>query len=260
MEPLELRGRTAVITGAASGIGRALAHDAVTRGMSVAIADVDEAGLMATAEALRERQGRVLPMVVDVRSAEAVERFAEACFAEFASIAVVFSNAGVLRRSSAAAFNLADWNYVLDVNLGGMAHCAAAFVPRMVARAEPAQFVMTGSQASFMAVPNMAGYVASKHAIWGLADVLRVDLEAAQSPVGVSMLAPPRVATAIVSQSVDMVRESQGDEAADTFWRDMVQPEFVAALTLDKAAAREFFILPSDDFKPGFKARVAPLI
>ena len=66
-------------------------------------------------------------MVVDVRSAEAVERFAEACFAEFAPIAVVFSNAGVLRRSSAAAFNLADWNYVLEVNLGGMAHCAAAF-------------------------------------------------------------------------------------------------------------------------------------
>jgi short-subunit dehydrogenase len=145
------------------------------------------------------------------------------------------------------------------VNLHGVVHCVAAFLRPLHDRGEQAQFVMTGSHASFLVVPEIASYVASKHAIWGLADSIQAELVQAGSPVGVSMLAPPRVGTGIVAHTIQKVREQEGDEAAEAFFRELPTPDWIAELTIRKAAAREFLILPNDDFKPMFKARIAEL-
>src|SRR5262245_61633030 len=139
MASLELKGRAAIVTGAASGIGRALAMEAVSRGMSVGIADMNAEGLKATETALLERQAKVVAKVVDVRSAEQVQAFADDCAAAFPSIAEVWANAGLIKYNAATKLNLADWNLTIDVNLKGVVHCIAAFLPIMMQRNEPAQ-------------------------------------------------------------------------------------------------------------------------
>jgi NADP-dependent 3-hydroxy acid dehydrogenase YdfG len=259
VQPLELRGRAAIITGAASGIGRALAFEAVSRGMGVGIADSDVSALAATAAALKERDAQVLARVVDVRDANALESFAAECFATFSSVAAVFANAGVIRYGETSRPNLTDWNLVIDVNLRGVVHCLASAVGRMLERGEPAQFVITGSQASFIIAPEIAAYAATKHALWAIAEVLQMELMQTDSPVRASLVAPPRIATGILKTTLERVRAREGEAAAQAFFASLMTPESVATLILDKARSREFLILPADDFKPWFAARVKSL-
>ncbi|RVT94011.1 SDR family NAD(P)-dependent oxidoreductase [Sphingomonas crocodyli] len=260
MEKLEFHGRAAVITGAGSGIGRALAHEAVSRGMAVAIADINAEGLEETAEALRQRQAKVVSQVVDVRSAEAVEEFAKACFDAFPSIAAVYANAGIIRYQETPRLDLEKFKFTIDVNLYGVVHMLHSFVGRMMDRGEPAQFVATGSQASFVVAPEIAAYAASKHGVWALAETLNMELTAQNSPVRASMLAPPRVATGIVATTVGRVRDAQGEKAADDFFASLMPPEFVAKLTMDKTEARELYILPDTTYQGMFNDRIAPLV
>lgn len=257
---LELRNRAAIITGAASGIGRALAYDCASRGMQVCIADFNAAGLEETENELKKRQAKVLSRVVDVRSAEGIEEFVAASFKEFPSVALAFANAGVIRYSSTIRPVMEDWKFQIDINLWGVIHMLNAVVPRMADKNEPAQFVMTGSQASFVTAPEIAAYCAAKHGVWGIATVLDAELKAANSPVGVTMLAPPRVATGIVSTSKERVRAAQGDKAADEFFASLMTPEFVAKLTIDKAVERNLYALPDNTYKDMFVERVQPLL
>jgi NAD(P)-dependent dehydrogenase (short-subunit alcohol dehydrogenase family) len=260
MTPLKIEGRAAVITGAASGIGRALAMEAGARGMQVAIADVNADGLAETERALSERQVRVLARALDVRDAEAVEAFGADCFERFESIALVWANAGINCYNSAIRPNLAAWNDTIDINLRGPIHCMAAFVGRLVDRAEPARFVITGSQASFVAAPELGAYVATKHALWGIAETLRIELAQAQSPVGASLLAPPRVATGIIAVSTERVRAKGGDEAVAQFLAGMSQPDSIARIATDAAVAGDFLIVPDNEIRDVLRDRVAPLM
>jgi NAD(P)-dependent dehydrogenase (short-subunit alcohol dehydrogenase family) len=260
MTKLILAGRAAIVTGAASGIGRALAMEAGARKMPVAIADVNADGLAETEQTLRDRQVDVLAIPLDVRDAEAVEAFAAACFERFQSIALVWANAGINCYNSAIRPDLAMWNNTLDVNLRGPMHCMAAFVGRMVDRAEPARFIVTGSQASFVAAPELGAYVASKHALWGMVDSLRFDLERAGTAVTTSLLAPPRVATGIVAVTTERVRASGGDDAVANFLSSIMQPEDIARYAMDAAEAGEDLIVPGNEIRDMLRPRVAPLL
>jgi NADP-dependent 3-hydroxy acid dehydrogenase YdfG len=256
MAELELKGRAAIITGAGSGIGRALAMEAAARGMSVGVADINPEALAQTERALRERQACVLARVVDVRSAEEVERFAGDCAEAFPSIAEVWANAGLIRYNSALQMNLADWELTFDVNLRGVVHCVAAFIPRLLERREPAQFVITGSQASFMVGPEIAAYSASKHAVWAIADGLKMELAMAGTPVQVSMLAPPRTATGLIATTIERTRAAQGEEGVQALLDSIPTAEWIANYAMERAAAREFLILPNlDDVRQIIAAR-----
>jgi NADP-dependent 3-hydroxy acid dehydrogenase YdfG len=244
MAKLELAGRAAIVTGAASGIGRALAMEAATRGMSVGIADVNAEGLAATEAALVARQAKVVSRAIDVRSAEQVEEFAGVCADAFPSIAEVWANAGLIRYNSALQMNLADWMLQIDVNLRGVIHCVAAFLPRLVARNEPAQLIMTGSQASFLVAPEIAAYSASKHAVWAIADGVRMELAMEGSPVQVSMLGPPRTATGLITTTLERTRAAKGEEGVQELLASIPTPEFIARYAMEKAEQREFLILP----------------
>jgi NADP-dependent 3-hydroxy acid dehydrogenase YdfG len=244
MASLELKGRAAIVTGAASGIGRALAMEAAARGMSVGIADMNGDGLKATEAALLERQAKVVARVVDVRSAEQVEDFAGACAEAFPSIAEVWANAGLIRYNSAIRMNLADWNLTIDVNLRGVVHCIAAFIPLLMKRNEPAQFVATGSQASFMVAPEIGVYSATKHGVWAIAEGMKQELAMEGSPVQVSMLAPPRTATGLIATTIERTRAAKGEEGVQALLQVTPTPETIARFAMDKAEQREFLILP----------------
>jgi NADP-dependent 3-hydroxy acid dehydrogenase YdfG len=244
MASLELKGRAAIVTGAASGIGRALAMEAASRGMSVGIADMNAEGLKATEDALLERQATVLARVVDVRSAEAVQDFADACGQAFPSIAEVWANAGLIRYNAATKMDLAEWNLTIDVNLRGVVHCIAAFIPLLMKRGEPAQFIATGSQASFMVAPEIGIYAGTKHAVWAVAEGLKQELAMERSPVQVSMLAPPRTATGLIATTIERTRAAKGDEGVQALLQVTPTAEVIARYAMDKAEQRDFLILP----------------
>ena len=260
MAELKIQERAAVVTGAASGIGRALALEAGRRGMHVAIADVNAAGLAETEHALNERQVRTLAQVLDVRDSAAVDAFAAACFARFDSVALVWANAGINCYDSAIRPDLEKWNTALNINLRGPLNCMAAFVGRMVDRGEPAGFIITGSQASFVAAPELGAYVAAKHAVWGMVDCLRLELEQAGSVVRASLLAPPRVATGIIAVTTERVRAVGGDEAVADFLKSIMQPEEIATIAMDAAIAGEPLIVPGNEIAGMLRPRVAPLL
>lgn len=257
---LRLGGRCAVITGAASGIGRALALEAASRGMSLAICDQNSDGLEAVATELRAGQTQVLAQALDVRSPAAVAAFADKVFEQFASIALVFANAGLMRVDSAVRPNPEVWSLTMGVNALGVVNVAAAFLDRMISHGEPAQFVITASQVAFMASPTISAYCASKHAMWAYAEILRDELAAEKAPVQASLVAPGRVASGLTMETRERVRASGGDTAASDYEKLLMPAETLARFALDEAARRHFWILPTKDYERALPGRIAALL
>jgi NAD(P)-dependent dehydrogenase (short-subunit alcohol dehydrogenase family) len=211
MANLDLADRTAVVTGAGSGIGRALALRAAAEGMSLALCDVDAGGLAETSALATARGASVASAVLDVRDAAALQTFAADARG---SVALLFANAGLLRAGPLLSQPAADIQLMLDVNVIGVVNTLQAFLPAMIAEPRPSRAVITGSQGSFLLFPDLSGYCASKHALLALAESLAGELAA--GPVGVSVLAPGPVATAVLG---DRPRSAaaymSADEAAD---------------------------------------------
>jgi NAD(P)-dependent dehydrogenase (short-subunit alcohol dehydrogenase family) len=192
----QLAGGVAVVTGAASGIGRALAERVAAEGMRVAVADVEAEPLAVVAASLRAGGAEVLDATVDVSDADAVERFAAAVNERFGAVDVLCNNAGVAGGGPAWALTLDDWRWVLDVNLWGVIHGVRAFVPAMVERGR-GHVVNTASMAGLSAAPFLGAYAASKWAVVGLTETMYHELAMVAPGVGVSVLCPAWVSTRI---------------------------------------------------------------
>ncbi len=192
----ELSGRVAVVTGAASGIGRALAQRFVDEGMKVALADVETGALE---EARRElaQTGQVIAVPTDVAQADAVQSLAEATLEAFGRVHVVCNNAGVWAGGLSWEAPLSDYEWVLGVNTWGVIHGVRTFVPILLAQGEPGWVVNTVSMAGVTAAPLSAAYFMSKHAALALSESLYHELETREEPVGVSVLCPEVIDTAI---------------------------------------------------------------
>jgi NAD(P)-dependent dehydrogenase (short-subunit alcohol dehydrogenase family) len=195
----ELRGRVAVITGAASGIGFALAERAAREGMTVVMADVEAGALDAAAASLRERGGTVLAQRVDVSSEADVEALAAWVYEEFGAAHLLCNNAGVISRQRATwEFSPSDWRWLLDVNLWGVVHGIRSFVPRMLAGGDEGHIVNTASMAGLVTGGlGTAVYDATKHAVLSLTESLYRDLVVRQTKVSASVLCPGAVSTNI---------------------------------------------------------------
>ncbi len=183
----------AVITGAASGIGAGLAREAVRRGMTVVLADRDDAGLNSMAAALGAAAHSV---PTDVTDPDALERLAEAAFA-LGDVDLLFNNAGVLSTGLSWEIPADVWQTSLNVNINGIVNGLRAFVPRLNAAGRPARIVNTASVGGFLPSPFMAPYSATKFAVVALTEALAGELAATGSPVAVSLLAPGPVKTGI---------------------------------------------------------------
>jgi len=190
-------GKTAVITGAASGIGLALAKYAAAQGMNVVLADIDEAALRAATEQLNLPADRVLAVRTDVRHAAEIKALAEAAYGKFSAVHLLFNNAGVALARTTWEHTVADWEWVLQVNLWSVVHGISEFLPRMQAQGGEAHIVNTASVAGLVSNPGMAAYNVSKHGVVTLSETLSLELQMTQSTVGVSLLCPAWVPTGI---------------------------------------------------------------
>jgi NAD(P)-dependent dehydrogenase (short-subunit alcohol dehydrogenase family) len=232
MAELPLSGRTAAITGAASGIGRALALKAAAEGMALALADADTAGLAETAAAVRAAGSEANTATLDVRDPEALADFAAQTPG---SIALVFANAGIARRRPVSTQALDELRRILEVNVLGAIATAQAFLPRLQAQPDPSRIAITGSQASLVTFDGIGAYTASKHAVLPLAEALAAEL--AETPVGVSLIVPGGVATAILGKGVASSSPSviSAEAAADLIFAGVRRGDFLISTHDDLA-------------------------
>jgi NAD(P)-dependent dehydrogenase (short-subunit alcohol dehydrogenase family) len=222
----EFKGKVAVITGAASGIGRALAERCVEEGMDVALADLRLEGLASLAEELESRGSRVLKVAVDVSDANAMQAFAQRCVSELGPVTLLFNNAGILQVGQAWGHSAPEWQKIFAVNVMGVVNGLNAFVPGMIAEAQPGHIVNTGSVGSLVAAPGMAQYTACKMAVRGITESLVYDLAAAGAPVEVSLLCPGPVSTSISDELLGLKAGSEESKANTQMLAQ--QPDFIS--------------------------------
>lgn len=191
----ELKGRVAVVTGAASGIGKGLATRFCDEGMRVVLADVEEATLDKTVAALRQRGGEVHGVYTDVSIRADVENLAARALGHFGAVHVICNNAGVSSGAPLPDVPAEVWSWVMGVNFYGVLHGCQVFLPLLLAQGE-GHIVNTSSVAALYGeAPTTGPYVASKAAVLGLSETLYQELS--QEPVGVSVLLPGPVRTNI---------------------------------------------------------------
>jgi NAD(P)-dependent dehydrogenase (short-subunit alcohol dehydrogenase family) len=257
------KGNVAVVTGAASGIGLALSKRFAQAGLDVVMADLEPETLTVAAESVRAFGGEVMTQQVDVSSAEAVEALAIAAFARFGAVHVLCNNAGVGGGGSQATLSVAEWMWVLGVNLHGVVHGIASFLPRMVASGEEGHIVNTASMAGHVAVAGMGPYNASKFAVVGLSESLFYELEG--SPVGVSVVCPGWVKTNIDTSDrnrpagVPERTPVASDGARSEFIKAAIasghDPDRVAEIVFEAVEARKFWVFTHDEMLPAITAR-----
>ena len=230
MKPWTLRGGVAVITGAASGIGAALAVDLARRGMHLALVDLDAAGLESTAAQARTAGVTVSTHAMDVADHAAVAALPAAVLATHGHVTALVNNAGVAIGGMFEQVDASDFDWLMDINFGATVRLTRAFLP-LLARESAAQLVNVSSIFGIIAPPAQTAYSASKFAVRGFSESLRHELELAGSPVGVTIVHPGGVRTSISENA----RLAKGLDAADVA-RERANWRSLLALAPEKAA------------------------
>ena len=199
MRRLDLNGRVAIVTGAASGIGRAIALSLARRGCHVALADIDEAGLDATASLIGNRV-RVTRHRLDVADSDAVARFPDEVLAAHGGVDVLVNNAGVALGGTFEQIAPDEFDWLMAINFTGVVSMTRAFLPLLKARPD-AQIVNLSSLFGLIAPPGQTAYSAAKFAVRGFSQALRHELQAECSRVGVTVVHPGGGRTRSASRS-----------------------------------------------------------
>jgi NAD(P)-dependent dehydrogenase (short-subunit alcohol dehydrogenase family) len=268
----ELTGKVAVVTGGASGIGRALAERFVREGMKIVLADVEEKALAETRDMLAASGASVLAVRTDVSQAEQVEELARRTFDAFGTAHVVCNNAGVSVAGPAWQPSEADYRWVLGVNLWGVIHGIRAFVPRLVSQGE-GHVVNTASIAGLISAPGMGPYCATKHAVVALSECLFHDLAIATSgKVNVSVLCPAWVNTRIAESDRNRPASAPRRERERTPHEQRMEglvkaavaggipAHVVAEKVLRAIVEQKFWILTHSKTKKGVERRMCGVI
>lgn len=183
-------GRVAVVTGGASGIGKAIASGLLRRGMTVIIADIEAAALERAAN-----ETGAIGLQCDVSSAESVERLAAEVTGLFGRVDLFCSNAGVASTGRIEDMTDPDWDWLLKVNLYGLVHGIRAFLPLLRQAPGGGHMAVTASMSGFHATPGIGGYTVTKYAVMGLCETLALELEGEGANVGLTVLCPGPVST-----------------------------------------------------------------
>jgi NAD(P)-dependent dehydrogenase (short-subunit alcohol dehydrogenase family) len=265
-----LEGKVAAVTGAASGLGRAMALAFAKEGMHVALADVDEKHLGPVAEEVRAKGVRALSFRVDVSRAEEVDTFSENVVLNFGAVHVVCNNAGVSPLGAAWENSIDDWRWILGVNLWGVIHGVRAFAPRLIAQ-DGGHIVNTASVAGIISPPGSGAYNVTKHAVVALSETLHHDLRERGSAVGVSVLCPAYVPTSIADSERNRPKDYQASEKSrETLAREATLRKAVASGRRSAAdvadavvqAVKEdrFYILTHPRIKGAIRARMEDIL
>jgi NAD(P)-dependent dehydrogenase (short-subunit alcohol dehydrogenase family) len=255
-----VEGQVAVVTGAASGIGRAMAQSFGAAGMKVVLADIEAGALREARKEIAQGGVEAAAFPCDVSQADAVRKLAEDARAAFGKIHVVCNNAGVFLGGTSWGTSLNDYEWVLKVNLWGVIHGIRTFVPILLEQNEPAHVVNTASMAGLTTGPMTAAYFMSKHAVVALSESLYHELAAREGcPVGVSVVCPELVNTRIFQAErnrpphlkrdapEDLPEETKQVEAVVSSVASLgVEPRVLALRTLAAIRENRFWVLPPD--------------
>jgi short-subunit dehydrogenase len=229
-----IRGAAAAVTGAASGIGRALALELAARGCDLALADRDEAGLQTLAAEIKSRHARSVSVhQVDVSEPSQIEAFAQSAVAAHPGLNIVINNAGVALMGTFGEIDQAQMEWLMNINFWGVVRGTRAFLPQLATRRE-AHIVNLSSIFGIIAPPGQTAYTAAKFAVRGFSESLRHELQMANSPVRLSVVHPGGVATNIARNSRSGVGMTDNARRAQSIERF----EAVARTTPAAAALR----------------------
>ncbi|MDE0659618.1 MAG: SDR family NAD(P)-dependent oxidoreductase [Gammaproteobacteria bacterium] len=258
----DVAGKTAFITGGASGIGLAMARSFSVAGMKVVIADVEQAALDALDNEFEASNAEFLTIKVDVTDRDGLEAAAAATEARFGKVHLVCNNAGVAVGGRIDEMTYDDWDWVLGVNINGVVNGISTFVERLKSHGEGGHFVNTASMAGHVSIPGLSVYTASKFAVVGISETMRADLM--PHNIGVSVLCPGMVDTNILDSGrnrpdhfVHGARawgESLPAEERDAFNENirasMIDPAIVGDMVLHAIQTDEFYIFTHPGIEP----------
>ncbi len=257
-----------MVTGAGSGMGRAMAERFAGEGMSVVVTDVEKPALDETVAAITAAGGTAIGFRTDVSSADEVERLAETTYAEHGAVHLVCANAGVFSGGIVWERPVADFEWTMGVNFYGIVNAIRSFIPRMIAGGQPGHFVSTASMGGLVTNAFSGPYYASKFAAVGVTECLAHDLASVGAPIGVSCLVPSLVATGIgfsernrPERHVDRLHPDLTPDAA--FVTEAIRdataagmpPDEVAGLVLDAVRHGRFWIPTKPSFHDQIRRR-----
>lgn len=268
----DFSGKTAVITGAGSGIGAALAQLAAAQGMNLLLADINLADLETVAAGLSATP--IALARTDVADPASVQALADLAWHNFGSVDLLCNNAGVVpggRHRHVWDYPLEDWRWAFGVNVEGVVNGIRSFVPRMIADGRPGHVLNTASVAGFVSGAGSAVYGSSKHAVVRITEALYAGLRDEGAPIGVSMLCPGLVATRIYDAErsrPDSLRPEHGraqesqelQEIADNLYRNAISPGTVAEQAFAGIRDEKLYVFTSDGFDTSIAERTQAIL
>jgi NAD(P)-dependent dehydrogenase (short-subunit alcohol dehydrogenase family) len=268
---MDYRGRVAVVTGAASGIGRGFAAEAGSRGMRVALADVDGARLDATVRGLRGAGVEVTAHLADVADAASVEALADEVYSAHGEVHLLFNNAGVHLSGTSWRYSEKQWAWLMGINVMGVVNGVNAFLPRMISGGQEGIIANTASIAGLMSFPYSGCYCASKHAIVGFTESVQQDLVASGARIRMALVCPGAVATDIANASGanlevadDPGRRDLGElafrESFSAIINTGMPADAHAKLVFDELANGQFWVISDESYIPLIEERLRKLL
>ena len=267
----EFEGKTAVVTGAASGMGRAFAERFARAGMRVVLADIEEEALKTAVRELEQEEHRVIGVVTNTMSRDSMQALARRAIDEFGKVHIVCNNAGVTSRGDAGAAGRRgvweipqrDWDWLVGVNFWGVLYGLQVFIPHMLEHGEEGHIVNTASLAGL--IPGGGAYGVTKHGVLALSEGLYRDLKARDARIGASVLCPGFVNTGIFKAERNRPEEfasglpesNTGARAnIDSVLQHAKQPAEIAEIVFEAIQNDRFYILPHPAWDEIVRSRV----
>jgi NAD(P)-dependent dehydrogenase (short-subunit alcohol dehydrogenase family) len=267
----EFKEKVALVTGAASGIGYAMADRFASVGMKVVLADIEESALVAAENSLKAKGAPVLAVRTDVSKADDVEELAKRAYDKFGAVHVLCNNAGVGGGGLSWETPLEDWEWVFGVNLWGVIHGIRTFIPRMLKDGGEGHVINTASVAGLITSPYMAVYGATKHAVVAITESMKMELDLVGAKIGASVLCPGFVATKISESERNRPGgppSTGGESEQQVMLRELarqqiaggIKPAEVAEAVLEAIRSERFYVVTHPRFSKVIRTRMENIL